>query len=139
MWRSLAGAPASATSSQSFCSHVLARRAPTKPICYLPSGKQPSIAARFCPILSKLPDAQGVDGDVVDLEEGDGSATPGKGQQGKRDKPLPTPSRLFEAGGNATQPSVLNTPYATVFAVATTDSIIVYSSQSTRPVLYVSG
>ena len=90
-------------------------------------------------MLFKLPDAQGVDGDVVDLEEGDGSATPGKRQQDKGDGPLPTPSRLFEAGGNAAQPTVLNTPYAMVFAIATTDSIIVYSSQSTRPVLYVSG
>ena len=35
-------------------SHILARRSPSKPLAYLPCGRQPSIAVRFCPVLFKL-------------------------------------------------------------------------------------
>lgn len=112
----------SATSSQSFCSHVLPRRAPTKPLCYLPSGKQPSIAARFCPVLFKLASdnppagAQTPAGEPVDLSD-DAAAPPtpaGGGGQGGEGRPLPTPSRLFEAGLNRSAEGVINTPYGMV-------------------------
>jgi chromatin assembly factor 1 subunit B len=103
----------SAASAPYYVSHVIARRNPTKSFALLPSGRKPSIAVKFCPTLFKL-------------SSHGGKETVGEG--------VPTPEKLFATplkGSQAAQDtqSGFNMPYKMIFAVATTNSILVYDTE----------
>ena len=107
----------SAASAPYYVSHVIARRNPTKSFALLPSGRKPSIAVKFCPTLFKL------------------SRYGGKEEVGEG---VPTPEKLFATplkGSQAVQDtqSGFNMPYKMIFAVATTNSILVYDTEQVSP------
>lgn len=102
----------SAASTPFYVSHVLARRNPTKSFALLPSGRKPSVAVRFCPTLFKLSKHAGRE------QAADG---------------VPTPAKLFATPQKAAleqEPqSGFNLPYRMVFAVATSNSILLYDTE----------
>ena len=107
----------SAASAPYYVSHVIARRNPTKSFALLPSGRKPSIAVKFCPTLFKL-------------SRHGGKEAVGEG--------VPTPEKLFATplkGSQAAQDaqSGFNMPYKMIFAVATTNSILVYDTEQVSP------
>lgn len=113
----------SAASAPFYVSHVLARRNPTKSFALLPSGRKPSIAVRFCPVLYKL--SRNADQQAV----GAGVPTP--------EKLFPTPQKVAQEQEAQTG---FNMPYKMIFAVATSNSILLYDTeQMTTPFMYVTG
>jgi len=109
---------ASSSSPQTFVTHLISRRNPTKPFAFLPAGKQPTVAVRFCPIGFKL---RQKDGEPVD---------PGS---------LPTPEKLSMPRKNPIS-SPFNMAYRMLFAVASLDSVAVYDTQQMgKPLLHVRG
>ena len=102
----------SASSAPFYVSHVLARRNPTKSFALLPSGRKPSVAVRFCPTIFKLSRHAAKDS----VAEG-----------------VPTPEKLFTTPLKAGQEQATNTgfnlPYKMVFAVATSNSILIYDTE----------
>jgi chromatin assembly factor 1 subunit B len=113
-----------ATSAPFYVSHVLARRNPTKSFSLLPSGRKPSVAVRFCPVIFK-----------TSRQVNNGSSVrPG----------VPTPEKLFVSPQKGDQREEMhagfNLPYRMVFAVATCNSIMLYDTEQMKtPFLYVSG
>jgi len=103
---------ASPASAPYYVSHVIARRNPTKSFALLPSGRKPSVAVKFCPTLYQL--SRNVTKEVV-----------GEG--------VPTPEKLFATPQKAAQDqdtqSGFNMPYKMIFAVATSNSILIYDTE----------
>lgn len=90
------------------------------PVAHLPGLKKPSIAIRFNPILYKLKNT--ADGPPKKLmKTGDGA-----------------PQDTKSGSEIATKKSFFNLPYRMVFAVATQDSVVVYDTESIRPISYIS-
>ena len=113
-----------ASSAPFYVTHVLARRNPTTAFAILPSGRKPSVAVRFCPLLFKL------------SRSGDHGAASGRD--------VPTPEKLFATPlkdvTQATKHTGFNMPYKMVFAVATANSICLYDTELMRtPFMYVNG
>jgi len=102
----------SAASAPFYVSHVLARRNPTKSFALLPSGRKPSIAVRFCPVLYKL--SRNADKEAVAAG-------------------VPTPEKLFATPQKVVPeqdaPTGFNIPYKMIFAVATSNSILLYDTE----------
>jgi len=105
----------SAASAPFYVSHVLARRNPTKSFALLPTGRKPSVAVRFCPTLYKL------------------------SHQARKDavgEGVPTPEKLFASPPKAAREqdaqTGFNLPYKMIFAVATTNSILIYDTEQVR-------
>lgn len=102
----------SAASAPFYVSHVLARRNPTKSFALLPTGRKPSVAVRFCPRLFKL-----------NRHAGKEAVAQG----------VPTPEKLFATPPKALREqdtqSGFNMPYKMVFAVATSNSILIYDTE----------
>ncbi|ODV96655.1 hypothetical protein PACTADRAFT_1242 [Pachysolen tannophilus NRRL Y-2460] len=130
------------------------------PVAHLPGLKRPSIAVRFSPILytlrhgsdftdkteNKIDETKteylkiNQDGSVAKLDDdetvGDTDISNNRNDI-EREKNIPNlkPTSL---SGSKTMTPVFKLPYRMVFAVATQDSVIIYDTESIKPIVFIS-
>jgi len=121
--------------------YIYARGKWSAPIMHLPGHDRPIVAVRFCPIAFACDKEKDDDksrsrnaGEVGEATTAEGTLLPLSPTQGTTSAVCNDQNKYTTVTNTSPLHYITALPYKMVFAVATTDSVIIYDTQSTVPV-----